>query len=221
MERFGIPMGKDTWADGMNPRGYFEDRRWHRIHLAVTGQKYDVKMPKGLAERHRKAYEQLVVGLHRQPIWGFKSPRTCMVFPHIMDIFQDPRVVIMMRNREDTAQSLVRHSHAAYKGRLRMELEQAQAVLDRWQEAMDWSLVHWDGPTHEVWYEELLSDPEPVVRELAEFCFEGLDFSPSEDRIERACRWVDPNLRHFGKPTPKEEALPDDEAEGEEEEEDE
>lgn len=199
LERLGVPMGRDTWRDGMNPRGYYEDRRWHRLHTYVTGVRYDVKTPKGLAERHRKAYEKLVVGLNRQPVWGFKDPRTCMVFPHIADLLEDTRVVVVTRDREETALSLKRHSERAYGGQFRMDEEHALAKVDEWQAALDWSLEWWDGPTLEVQYRGLLDDTEATVRALAEFCFKGLPFTPDEERIEAACRWVDPELAHFGR----------------------
>jgi hypothetical protein len=35
---------------------------------------------------------------------------------------------------------------------------------------------------------------------MADFIYESLPASASEDQIEAACRWVDPNLRHFGRP---------------------
>ncbi|HCS51899.1 glycosyltransferase family 25 protein [Rubinisphaera sp.] len=46
-----------------------------------------------------------------------------------------------------------------------------------------------------VEYEELLQSPRKQMERIIKFC----EINPSEEQMEKACHWVDPNLQHVGR----------------------
>lgn len=198
IHRFGIDMGEGYWQprDELNYRGYYEDLRWQNIHKPATGYRYTIDVK--LRERHLKAYERLIKQLNEQPLWGFKSPRTVFVYPTLQPMLSEHRVVVIEREWEHTVKSYTRHSQRAYGGKQAVSEEQADTVLARWHEALEQSVTECEHPIYRIQFEDLIGDTERIVRELAKFAYAGTPLDYTEKQIETACRWIDPEMTHFG-----------------------
>lgn len=142
--------------------------------------------------------------------WGWKDPRNTLALPLWIRLFPEAKVIHVVRNGIDVADSLLRRQQAASNaardnlqkyGRLfqlrpkRGWFGSSPRVLNRtegfrlWEEYMDFAerfTRSLNNPSIEVRYEEFVTDPAPISAKLASFC--GLPSDP--ERIERFCSTV-------------------------------
>jgi hypothetical protein len=131
--------------------------------------------------------------------WGWKDPRTTLVFPIWLHLFPDARWVHVLRNGIDVAISLHRRS-LVQKRKLRnrlIALDYSPSTLDfrysfrLWEIYVSFVLEHQHLlPSQRllvVRYEDLLADPRTLLQSIASFASHPVE----EGRLLAACQQVD------------------------------
>jgi hypothetical protein len=72
--------------------------------------------------------------------------------------------------------------------------DRARAILGVWRAAMDRRLTEFQGPVLEVWYKDVLKEPDAWIRSLARFA----GVSPSNKQIRRCVEFVRMGMNHHG-----------------------
>jgi hypothetical protein len=158
-----------------------------------------------------------------QEAWGWKDPRTTVALPIWLDIFPAARVVHVVRNGVDVADSLARRQMSGlelgrrnfkkYRTLLRYVPKRgwfgtSPRMLDRrqgfelWEEYLEFAQKFSKGLGDrymEVCYEELLTRPREVLPEVVAFC--GLN--PKESVIEAAIGGVRSDRSYAFRRTPE------------------
>ncbi len=129
-----------------------------------------------LAESRRQARDLIKADFSGRELWGFKDPRTCLTAPFWQRIVGPMRYVICLRNPLDVAAS----ARARKEDTLPFE-QGVELWLTYVRAALAASAGH---PRHLVFYEDLMTDPEPVIRELAHFI--GRDLGDAAEAEARA-----------------------------------
>jgi hypothetical protein len=163
-----------------NPTGQWESRPIKEINdeiLSILGGSWQEPppLPAGwerspqLAGPRRRAREVIEGDFSGSELWGFKDPRNSLTLPFWQRILDPMRYVICLRNPLDVAAS------AGARNRADDTVPFEQGV-ELWLTYVRGALAATAGhPRQLVFYEDLMTDPEPVVRELARFI--GLDQS--------------------------------------------
>jgi hypothetical protein len=134
-----------------------------------------------------------------EPIWwGWKDPRTTLTFPIWMKVFPNGRILNILRNGIDVAISIHRRSL-----KQRQKIWKRLFPIDYIPETLDFNYCFklWEqhieyidekrvlipaGQYLEMRYEDLLADPHPNLRQIAEF----MAFPLPEERLEEVCRQI-------------------------------
>lgn len=199
LHRLGVDMGSANYmqnTDFLNPGGYYEDRRFQNITKQIAGQKYTVRY-RAPTEDQLDAYWELVMQRCKNyPIWGVKGPRMAYTFHYIWPMLDDVRVVHVERDWESNVSSMKRHSELAYNGFLKMDRERAEALLVRWNEAVENRIAAFPGPVHSICYDQLFVEPVDTLLELHDFCFSGIEHL-SKRIVAPAMTWLNEGYRHY------------------------
>jgi hypothetical protein len=136
--------------------------------------------------------------LHGKPFGGEKTPRYVRFLPLLHSLFPWARTVHVIRDGRDVALSTLDWARADRgPGRLRLWLDQPVAVCAlswRWhvttgmRDGMSLGRTHY----HEVRYEELVAEPQPILRELAAFLH--LPYAPEMLEYHRGRTRTEPGL---------------------------
>jgi hypothetical protein len=157
-----------------NPSGHWESRPVKEINdeiLSILGGSWQEPppLPPGwerrpeLAAPRRRAREVIESDFAESELWGFKDPRNSLTLPFWQRILDPMRYVICLRNPIDVAAS----AGASNRDDDSVPFEQG---VDLWLTYVRGALAATAGhPRHLVFYEDLMADPEPVVRSLARF----------------------------------------------------
>jgi hypothetical protein len=197
LHKLGVDMGAGHFQpkDWANPRGYFEDMRWRLATQRITGRGYSLKAAslESIGQGQRKIYRQLARQCAQKRLWGMKDPWLCFVARFIWPILEqqgvEVRLVATFRPREASIASVRGHLYKTYRGK-----GNAEHIIDTWQAGLDRQLTNWSGAYHYILYEDLVADPMPSVRKLADFAYQGID--RVNGSVEAAARWVTPQLNH-------------------------
>jgi hypothetical protein len=143
-----------------------------------------------------------------QEPWGWKDPRTTVTLPLWLDVFPTARVIHVVRNGVDVADSLARRQESGLEtGRRNFERYRrllkfvpkrgwfgtSPRVLDRrqgfklWEEYLDYAQKFTDGlgdRLREVRYEDILSRPREILPGVVALC----DLDPGEAALDDAMR---------------------------------
>ena len=143
------------------------------------------------------------IGQGELPAWGWKDPRTTLVFPIWLNLFPNARWLHVLRNGIDVAISVHRRSlkqERKLRNRL-LAIDYSPATLDfgysfrLWEHHVSFVLEHQHlvAPDRflEIRYEELLAEPRTVLQEVARFA----GYPVEEDRMVAACQMVDRSRR--------------------------
>jgi hypothetical protein len=163
-----------------NPTGHWEIRPIKEINyeiLSILGGSWSEppplpagweRSPELAGPRHR-AREVIESDFSGSELWGFKDPRNSLTLPFWQRILDPMRYVICFRNPLDVAAS------AGARNRKDDTVPFEQGI-ELWLTYVRAALAATAGhPRHLVFYEDLMADPEPLVRELARFI--GLEAS--------------------------------------------
>ena len=167
-----------------NPTGHWENRHIKEINdeiLSILGGSWQEpppllagweRSPELAAPRHR-AREIIEGDFSGSDLWGFKDPRTSLTLPFWKRILDPMRYVICLRNPLDVAASAGARNRAD-------DSVPFERGVELWLTYVRAALAATAGhPRQLVFYEDLMTDPEPVVRELARFI--GLDNSSNAE----------------------------------------
>ncbi|MEK6250794.1 MAG: sulfotransferase [Actinomycetota bacterium] len=170
-----------------NPAGHWENEPINEIndeilsHLGGTWSQ-PPELPAGwersgdLDQLRRQAREVVEADFGDSDRWGFKDPRNCLTLPFWQRLLPPMRYVFCLRNPVDVAFSL----NAREEEPLPFE-EGVELWLTYMRAGLAATAAH---PLQIVFYEDLMIDPEPAVRELAGFV--GIDRSDEGEAFIRA-----------------------------------
>jgi hypothetical protein len=171
----GLSLGPEEHLmrpNSANPAGYWESRPVKRLNDDILsrlgGTWFDPpEFPRGwergpeLAELRQRARELIEADFSGSELWGFKDPRSSLTLPFWQGILAPMRYVICLRNPLDVAASL--------EGKEEETLPPEQGIR-LWLTYVRGALAHTAGhPRELIFYEDLMRDPEVVVRGLARF----------------------------------------------------
>ncbi|NEZ02757.1 tetratricopeptide repeat protein [Wenzhouxiangella sp. XN201] len=154
----------------------------------------DAKVAARLADAYHKGLHQHLPDLDSGQIVTDKRPPNFLFIGLIRRLFPDARVIHTVRNPLDTALSIYMHHldprmapYACALDSIGHYYLQYRRLMSHWQAAFP-------GLIHEVRYDELVADPEPVIRSMLEFleldwekaC---LDFHRSRSAVRTASYW--------------------------------
>jgi hypothetical protein len=137
------------------------------------------------------------------PVWGWKDPRTTLVFPIWLNLFPNARCLHILRNGIDVAISIHRRSlkqQRKLRNRL-LTIDYSPATLDfnysfqLWESYVTFVLDHRDlvAPDRflQVRYEDLLAHPTTVLEQVTRFAGQSVD----GDRLRLASQMIDRSRR--------------------------
>jgi hypothetical protein len=133
------------------------------------------------AEAYRAALEApftAYAALHGKPRWADKTPYYVGELDLVKRIFPEARIVNLVRDGRDVALSLLRVPFGP---------SNVWAAARQWRAAVDAgdaAQARYGGDVLTIRYEDLVSDPEPVVRRICAFC--EIAFRPEMLAIEES-----------------------------------
>ncbi len=175
LRKLGVFMGEQfVPASASNPYGHHEDVEFHDLNIARI---------KGVIQAHtwRRAVGRLMDARERGSLpWGWKDPRTCHLLHEYLRIEPEARVIRCLRDIDDVAQSMAK-AYGWDLHRATITAETREWLLDKWlRRAVPYP------PQFTILWEDLFSDTERVVRQLAKFCI----LTPSEEKIANAVKSI-------------------------------
>ena len=178
----GVPMGKEFLPPmHQNPKGFFEDLKLMRIQDAMIGD-WRNPSPRGLHPN----YVQAIRERSKQPLWGFKYPRTCYTLPIFCEVFQGKvKILHIVRPREDVILSLATRD---------LTMESATRVHDIYDINKKKNLEKAEKqgiPILTIRYDDMVDDSVRIVDTIRKFVYpDGRDIN-----METAINFIDPLLR--------------------------
>lgn len=201
LHHLGVDMGPCKEPDPGNPRGYFEDARFVRMHRAWS-RRYEtdptrirLKLPPWnppLSSFDLSRYSRVIRTCEQQPRWGVKDPEFCYYAGHFAAVLRCPiHVIATTRDPDTTARSL---------GDVRRWLspDDCNAVVAEYTQrqtmTIDELTFHGIASVLTVDYDATLNDPEGAVQRIAEHV--GLPVTTA------ATRFISPELRRHRQSPP-------------------
>ena len=176
-----------------NPDGYFEQAAVVALDdellamlgghvsapaLAATGWEREPRF----AEPRARAAALVGETFARAP-WGFKDPRAAVLLPFWRAVVPDLRVIVCVRNPAEVAASMLRrHADPGWDHWMRMWLRHTADALTG-SAGAERIVVH---------YDELVSEPEPVLRRAGAF---ALGREPADEAVGAAVTEVEASRR--------------------------
>lgn len=194
LHHLGIDLGANfVPADGNNEAGTFEDLELFKLNRT--------SMP---AEHRRRLSEEYVAIRNRRnpDMWAMKDPHLVEMAHHYWPYLGDDiRMIVAIRDR-GAMEASFRKAYEASAADTERRYNEVLAMQQR-------NLAAFEGPILEIQFEELMQDPETVVRRISEFAFEGFE-EPSPEKFAAAVAHIRPDIVHFkpgGKWIPREFAI--------------
>lgn len=174
-----------------NPEGFWENKRFVRINAGILNQlggAWDCPPPipddwtGGRLAAFRAEAEALLAEFSGREPWGWKDPRNCLTLPFWQEILGPPRVVLVVRNPLEVAQSLRKRNGFSYALGLTLWQTHNQRLCDA-VAPRDRIVTH---------YDMYRGDPGGELRRLATF----LNLSIDEDVIDQVSAMHIAEMRH-------------------------
>jgi len=191
----------DSLLEAMQAPSFVQEQ----THVARRAMFQDQRLPGGKTEIERFFGPALWSRIDQGelPVWGWKDPRTTLVFPIWLNLFPNARWVHVLRNGIDVAISVHRRSlkqERKLRNRL-LAIDYSPATLDfgysfhLWESHVSFVLEHQHlvSPDRflQIRYEDLLAEPRTLLQQLAHFAGQPVE----EDRLLAACQMVDRSRR--------------------------
>jgi hypothetical protein len=185
-----------------NARGYWEQREileineeilsafggtWGRPPKLPSGWEHSPEIAAARARARRSLGEMFGT---RERHWAWKDPRAAVTLPFWRELVGDMGYVLCVRNPADVAESLAKRDteDLSFEDSVALWLHYTRAALENTQ-----------GPRLILPYEDYFTDTGAQIRRLARFAC-GQDVSLSEETLQRAQSFVDPDLWHNRNP---------------------
>jgi Sulfotransferase family len=194
---FIVPMIKATWRRARSADELADlivaSERWGDFHLdeAEVRARLRAVDPLNCADAVREFF-RLYAERHGKERWGDKTPGYVRSMRLIQKVLPEARFIHIIRDGRDVALSLVPRSWGP------STIEEA---ADNWRRRIEVARRQQPHLRHylEVHYEDLVTDTEAVLRQVAAFC--ELDFDPTMLRYhERAAERLAEKARDLQKP---------------------
>ncbi|HEX6508833.1 MAG TPA: sulfotransferase, partial [Chloroflexota bacterium] len=195
----GVYLGADSHliqARMDNPKGFWEHRGIQRLNDEILGRLGGswAEMPAfrpgwecapGIEDLRQRGRRIVNEDFRDASIWGWKDPTTSVTLPFWQQLLPRMRYVICLRHPIDSARSLQRRDG--------LSLEEG---IDLWIKHVNLALQHTSGGDRLlVFYEDVIDDWRPVVRELAHFL--GHPERGEDADVQRAVEaFIDGDLHH-------------------------
>jgi hypothetical protein len=201
------------------------------VEMALSRMNYDLQNTKRIGLKSAKIQDYLDRHSSLASIntpWGWKDPRTVVTAPLWLKIFPNAKIVYIVRNGVDVASSLQTRAikdfkrrkekydkkfssrsssrskleSSAYRGSAKcLFLEGAFSLWEDYMDSAEKTLSTMSNDKIVIKYEDLLSNPEPYLRELAEFCKisdENIADIASGVKLDRSNAYLNnPKLKEF------------------------
>jgi LPS sulfotransferase NodH len=129
---------------------------------------------------------------YREPIWGWKDPRNSICLPVWLDVFENAKVIYVVRDGIDVAISLSRRerkrkkSHLDYSGRLQ-DFSKCFGLWEEYNQICRENLAQLSGRrVFQLKYEDLLTRPEDKIAAVLSF----VDRTQPLYKIEEVARTI-------------------------------
>jgi hypothetical protein len=192
LHHLGVDIGEKLPENEHNPRGTWRRELWYNAITHAQSSRY-VLNPKGLFDSTLQ--RTLMTDVRRlyatEGLWGVAMPDLCLLGAGLFSLMPDARVVVTMRDFEQSVQSYMKMS-----GWPRPVVEYHQTIFWLGQaEMLDYAALH-GIPMLIVPKDILVSQPERAVPAIAEFVYRGQDLTPTEAQIDAAVKWINPEYHH-------------------------
>jgi hypothetical protein len=167
-------MGPCQPPDIANPRGYFEDVRFQRLHRSwsmryeTTPNRARLRLPPWdpkLDASDLSRYARLIQTCTHQPYWGVKDPELCYYAAWFASVLRRPiKLIATTRDLADAAASLGAYRRwflPAECNKIMVDYAQRQKLM------IDELKYHGIGPALMIDYDEALKDPTDTVQRIA------------------------------------------------------
>ncbi len=196
----GVDLGRPEQligpVEGQNPKGFYENRPIMLINEELLRRlggswSHPPTLEPGWQSRpdfdelRERARGLLAENFSEAAVWGFKDPRLSLTLPFWQELIGQLSCVVCHRNVLEVAESLQR----------RDALPLREGVA-QWVRYCSHAILNTAAmPRIFIGYEELLTNPERALGDLAEFV--GLGHGGHDPALLAAAReWIAPDLRH-------------------------
>lgn len=197
--KLGVHMGTDFLGPGpSNPLGHFENLRFlnlnERVLLPIAGGGW-MKPPnsEGLKKAEKlfsNKIKTLVKREQREPIWGWKDPRTSLLIDLYYPYLVDPYFIVCERNPDDVARSWSKISSMSFDESKELCLKYDNLAGEFLDENPSAKHLH-------VLFEDVIANPVDFIERVSGFL--GLSPSSNQKRSARFCVLPKSILRDISK----------------------
>lgn len=200
----GIFMGEQLMIDDPEtgptleqPHGYYEDREFMGINtniLTEAGGGWENVPDRGqlllACETGNSELDKLIKKRNRSHItWGFKDPRTSLTLPAYLCRLQNPKVILIVRDRDDTIASLLKREKW-------LTFNKANELYDDYYHHI-WSNLNDRNVDYLVTsFGGMIKNPKHRIERIVEY----LGLKISTDQYQKALAHIRPNIRARGRP---------------------
>lgn len=196
LDRLGVWMGAEEWEpQEFNPKGNIEDPAFRDAFQRALGNWRLPYRQNPQAEGVQKLVDLVRLRDQTFDVWGVKSPYLCCLLMPLLQAAAQPMLIGTQRNLDEVTASLVNREEDM------PERVAADIVSDYWRMKKVKTITatnRLDVPMLSVPYESVLENPAGLVQKIAAFAFWEHPYEPTDEQIEDAIEFVDPELRHYG-----------------------
>lgn len=199
----GVPMG-NVWvcqkSDILNvTKPLFEDIDWNNLFVTFIHRREDqglslIDVPDKIppATRHEKKMYEVLLNRKKKQLglpMGYKHPSSIYMMRWVYDIYPDMRYIYVYRDREPVASSL----YKAYRDKFGTDMDRYRRSYDGYIRLIEEFKDIVDQPWLDISFNDIVDNPVDAISEIGAF----LDLDPSDEDLEMAYNWVDPDMQHW------------------------
>lgn len=200
----GVFMGEQLMIDDPvtgptleQPHGYYEDREFMAINseiLTEAGGGWenipDRKRLLQACENSNPALDKLIIKRNKDyEVWGLKDPRACLTLPAYSERLQDLKVILIVREKEDTILSLLKREKW-------LTLKKANKLYDDYYHHI-WSNLNDKGIDYLITsFRGMTKNPRRYTENIIRY----LELKPNIMQHQRALAHIRPEIRAKERP---------------------
>ncbi|HUN01728.1 MAG TPA: sulfotransferase [Niabella sp.] len=192
----GVYLGAETDLDRKspdNPEGYWENLNFLQISdkiLSSFDGAWDLppEFPSnwtssGKLKIINHQADELIKTFGEKEPWGWKDPRTSLTLPFWQSLIPNLKILIVVRNPLDVSRSLGQRGYSSVRFNARLINTYLENIIANTETHSQVLITHYD-----VFFQK----PEDELQRITEF----LELGTKLDKINRACEFIDKNLKH-------------------------